>query len=96
MVRISVPTGTVAPSSTFNSLITPATGDGISAFTLSVITSASDSYYSMVSPGFFSHLPIVPSVTLSPNWGIVTGVTGIIILRVQSSKFNVQGCTFAA
>src|SRR5690348_13835545 len=34
--NISVPTGTVAPSSTFNSLIIPATGEGISAFTLSV------------------------------------------------------------
>jgi hypothetical protein len=29
-----------------------------------------------VSPGFFSHLPIVPSATLSPSWGIVTLATG--------------------
>jgi hypothetical protein len=58
--------------------MTPLTGDGISAFTLSVITSASDSYFSTVSPGCLSHFPIVPSVTLSPNWGIVTGVMGMI------------------
>jgi hypothetical protein len=78
MLKISVPTGTVAPSATLSSLMTPLTGDGISAFTLSVITSASDSYFSTVSPGCLSHLPIVPSVTLSPNWGIVTGVIGIL------------------
>jgi hypothetical protein len=28
-----------------------------------------------VSPGCFSHLPIVPSATLSPSWGIVTLAT---------------------
>jgi hypothetical protein len=29
-----------------------------------------------VSPGCLSHLPIVPSATLSPSWGIVTLATG--------------------
>src|SRR5689334_15763602 len=80
ITRISVPTGTVAPSSTFNSLMTPAAGEGISAFTLSVMTSASDSYFSILSPGCFSHLPIVPSVTLSPSWGMVTCVNAILLL----------------
>ena len=54
------------------SLPMPVNGDGISAFTLSVTTSARDSYFSMWSPGFFNQAPMVPSVTLSPNCGIVT------------------------
>jgi hypothetical protein len=88
---MSVPTGTVAPSSTFSALITPVTGDGISAFTLSVITSASDSYFSTLSPGCLSHLPIVPSVTLSPNWGIVTEVIAIFFLREWNVEFLIPG-----
>src|SRR5438270_857907 len=40
MVQIGSPTGTVAPSAAIRSPITPSTGDGTSAFTLSVITSA--------------------------------------------------------
>src|SRR6185437_10648012 len=47
-------------------------GAGISAFTLSVITSAIDSYFATVSPGCLSHRAMVPSVTLSPSCGIVT------------------------
>ena len=55
----------------------PRNGDGTSAFTLSVMTSTIGSYLSTWSPGFFSHLPIVPSATLSPSWGICTlGMAG--------------------
>ena len=39
------------------------------------MTSRSGSYFSTESPGCFSHLPIVPSATLSPSWGIVTLAT---------------------
>ena len=53
----------------------PSNGDGTSALTLSVMTSSSGSYLSTWSPGCFSHLPIVPSATLSPSWGIVTLAT---------------------
>src|SRR5438094_3622789 len=66
----SVPIGTVCPSSTLISRSVPDTGDGISVFTLSVCTSTRRSYLFTFSPGFLSHLPIVPSVTDSPSFGI--------------------------
>ncbi len=72
---IGVSLGTVAPSSTRMAVRVPATGDGTSAFTLSVITSTRASYFSTRSPGFFSQRPIVPSATLSPSCGIVTFAT---------------------
>jgi hypothetical protein len=75
MTAISALFGTVAPSSARISLSVPSNGDGTSAFTLSVITSSSGSYFATWSPGCFSHLPIVPSATLSPSWGIVTLAT---------------------
>src|SRR5215813_6404174 len=64
--------GTVCPSLTLISFSTPADGDGISASTLSVEISKSGSSRSTLSPGFFSHLVIVPSKMLSPIWGITT------------------------
>src|SRR5688500_2935648 len=65
-----VPTETVWPSWTLISESVPSTSDGISVFTLSVCTSTSRSYFFTCSPGCFSHLPIVPSVTDSPSLGI--------------------------
>ena len=73
-LAISVPTSTVAPSETRNFSIFPAIGEGSSALTLSVSTSARGSSFSTSSPSALSHRAIVPSVTLSPSWGIVTGV----------------------
>src|SRR5215475_3252781 len=64
--------GTVCPSLTLISFSTPADGDGISASTLSVEISKSGSSRSTLSPGFFSHLVMVPSKMLSPIWGITT------------------------
>src|SRR5690349_118748 len=64
--------GTVWPSLTLISFSTPADGDGISASTLSVEISKSGSSRSTLSPGFFSHLVMVPSKMLSPIWGITT------------------------
>src|SRR5437763_7199806 len=61
---------TVWPSPTLISLSTPAEGDGISASTLSVEISNSGSSRSTLSPGFLSHLVMVPSKILSPIWGI--------------------------
>ncbi len=75
MTAISALLGTVAPSSTRISVRMPSNGDGTSAFTLSVMTSSSGSYFATLSPGCLSHLPIVPSATLSPSWGIVTLAT---------------------
>jgi hypothetical protein len=72
IVATTVLMGTVCPSFTFISFKTPAVGEGISASTLSVEISNSGSSRSTLSPGFFSHLVIVPSKMLSPIWGITT------------------------
>ena len=50
----------------------PEAGDGISVSTLSVETSSSGSSAVTCSPSFFSQRVTVPSVTLSPSWGITT------------------------
>src|SRR3984885_10926982 len=62
--------GTVLPSATLISFSTPADGEGISASTLSVDISNKGSSRSTLSPGFLSHLVIVPSKMLSPICGI--------------------------
>src|SRR5579859_5593440 len=72
IVATTVLIGTVWPSLTLISFSTPAEGEGISASTLSVEISKSGSSRSTLSPGFFSHLVIVPSKMLSPIWGITT------------------------
>jgi hypothetical protein len=69
---------------TLISFSTPAEGDGISASTLSVEISNKGSSRSTLSPGFFSHLVIVPSKMLSPICGITTSVAICILL----SGFN--------
>src|SRR5918997_1558668 len=71
---ISGPTSTVEPSETRNFSILPATGEGSSALTLSVSTSARGSSISTSSPSAFNQRVMVPSVTLSPSCGIVTGL----------------------
>lgn len=87
MVQITSPTSSVSSSSAKISLIVPLKDDGISAVTLSVKTSAIASYFSTVSPGLTNHELIVPSVTLSPNLGMVifstaTGLHSFILKRV--------------
>src|SRR5260221_2605914 len=64
--------GTVWPSAILISFSTPAEGEGISASTLSVEISKSGSSRSTLSPGFLSHLVMVPSKMLSPIWGMTT------------------------
>ncbi len=66
------PTSTVSSSPTAISRSTPAAGEGISVSTLSVDTSRSGSSASTRSPSFFSQRVTVPSVTLSPSWGMDT------------------------
>jgi len=66
MVATTVLMGTVWPSLTLISLSTPAEGEGISASTLSVEISKSGSSRSTLSPGFFSHLVMVPSKCFPP------------------------------
>jgi hypothetical protein len=65
--QISVPTGTVLPSSTTIRPTTPSSGDGTSTLTLSVMTSTSGSSRATASPTCLSHRPMVPSVTDSPS-----------------------------
>ena len=70
----SPPTSTTSSSLARISVRTPDTGEGISVSTLSVLTSSSGSSAATVSPTCLSQRVTVPSVTLSPSWGIVTGV----------------------
>src|SRR6202521_2711059 len=76
--------GTVCPSVTLISFNTPAAGAGSSASTLSVEISNSGSSRSMWSPGFFSHLVMVPSKMLSPIWGMMTSTAIALPLPTTS------------
>src|SRR5881398_1396858 len=78
---------TVWPSPTLISLSTPAEGDGISASTLSVEISNSGSSRSTLSPGFLSHLVMVPSKILSPIWGITMSTA---IINSSSGILNIK------
>ena len=66
------PTSTRSPSLARISASTPATGDGTSVSTLSVDTSKSASSRATSSPTCLNHRVMVPSVTVSPSWGIMT------------------------
>src|SRR6266511_567143 len=82
-----VPTDTVSPSGTRIFVRVPATGEGTSVSTLSVEISNSGSSRPIASPSAFSHLRIVPSMTVSPSCGMVT-VVGMVCgasLRFGSS-----------
>jgi hypothetical protein len=68
----SAPTATVSSSATVMPRRIPDTGEGISVSTLSVETSRSGSSASTRSPSFLSQRVTVPSVTLSPSWGMDT------------------------
>src|ERR671911_2366547 len=72
----TTPTSTVSPSCTRISDSTPLTGDGTSESTLSVDTSKSGSSSATCSPICLNHLVIVPSVTVSPSWGIWMSAIG--------------------
>src|SRR5579859_7129098 len=80
--------GTVWPSLTLISFSTPAEGDGISASTLSVEISKSGSSRSILSPGFFSHLVMVPSKMLSPIWGMTTSAA----MSISSNRYCKNLC----
>ena len=82
---------TVDPSGTLISVSLPATGEGISASTLSVEISKMGSSRWTESPTFFSHLVIVPSVMLSPICGISTSVPA----ETGSTAKELSGVSFA-
>src|SRR5690606_32351981 len=72
-IASGLPTSTVSSSCTRICSSTPAMGEGISVSTLSVETSTRGSSTSTWSPTCFSHRVTVPSVTLSPSAGRLTG-----------------------
>ena len=72
MIASWAPTATVSSSATVIPRKMPDTGEGISVSTLSVDTSSSGSSASTRSPSFLSQRVTVPSVTLSPSWGMDT------------------------
>src|SRR5690606_8807155 len=53
--------------------------------TLSVDTSKSGSSSATVSPTALNHFVIVPSVTVSPSWGIVMSAMRLLVLAVQGA-----------
>src|ERR1700761_7748615 len=75
------------PSGNLISESVPATGEGISASTLSVEISKIGSSRWTVSPTFLSHLVIVPSVMDSPIWGIRTSVPGPAVALAAAGEF---------
>jgi hypothetical protein len=76
---------TVCPSGTLISRSVPATGEGISASTLSVEISKIGSSRLTVSPTFFIHLVIVPSAMDSPICGMMTSVAiGLLFVSLTS------------
>src|SRR6185369_9847994 len=83
IVPTTVFTCTVAPSATLMSCRTPEAGAGISASTLSVEISNRGSSRCTLSPGFFSHLVMVPSKIDSPIWGMTISV-GIIPFSIAA------------
>ena len=68
----TAPTSTVSPSAAWIFVILPAAGAGTSASTLSVEISTIVSSAATASPSCLCHSRIVPSVTESPIWGMVT------------------------
>src|SRR5205823_3674442 len=72
MIASIVPTSTVSFSAMRISVRYLAVGDGTSESTLSVETSNNGSSASTRSPICFSQRVIVPSVTVSPSWGMFT------------------------
>ena len=81
IIATTVPTSTVSPSFTLISDNTPSIGDGISVSTLSVLISKIISSRLIVSPFFLCHLIMVPSLTLSPIFGIITSIFLLLILN---------------
>ena len=74
ILAITLPTSITSLDSANISSITPEAGEGISESTLSVPISKRVSSFSIDSPTFLYHSSIVPSVILSPIFGIITSI----------------------
>src|SRR5262249_33700051 len=84
----TVPTGTVLPASTRIAFTTPFVIDGISVVTLSVSTSNSGSSPFTGSPTFFCHFAAVPSVPLSPSWGMIPSLASPFLAAKAALHFR--------
>src|SRR5215831_18965201 len=84
----TVPTGTVWPASTRIAFTTPAVIDGTSVVTLSVSTSKSGSSAFTVSPTFLYQFATVPSVTVSPSWGMITSILSPFLAAEAALHFG--------
>src|SRR5258706_14785619 len=84
----TVPTGTVVPDSTRIALSTPLAMAGISVVTLSVSTSKSGSSALMLSPTFLYQLATVPSVTVSPSWGMITSISSVSVSSRRAARIQ--------
>src|SRR4051812_41899541 len=86
IVASSVPTSTVAPTSTAIAVTRPVAGDGTSVSTLSVEISTIGSSASTQSPTRFFHSTTVPSATLTPICGIVTSTAAVSICEELTAR----------
>ena len=75
ILAMTSPTSTTSFGLAKISITTPPFGAGISESTLSVPISSKVSSWAIVSPTFLYHSRIVPSVMLSPIFGITTSIT---------------------
>jgi len=91
MIASTVPTATVSSSGTRIASKVPLSTAVTSVSTLSVITSSTGSYFATVSPACFSHLPIVPSCTLSPSWGILSSMAMVAPLLLVACSSSIGG-----
>src|SRR4051812_39176027 len=88
IVASSVPTSTVAPTSTSSDTTRPVAGDGTSVSTLSVEISTIGSSDSIQSPTRFFHSTTVPSATDTPICGIVTSTAVLIGEELTASLLH--------
>ena len=88
IIATTEPTSTVSPSFAFISASKPSAGEGISVSTLSVLISKIISSLLTLSPFFLCHLIMVPSLTLSPIFGIITSILALLISVCVQLKMN--------
>src|SRR4051795_2200523 len=88
IVASTVPTSTVAPTSTSSDTTRPVAGDGTSVSTLSVEISTIGSSDSIQSPTRFFHSTTVPSATDTPICGIVTSTAVLIGEELTASLLH--------
>src|SRR5690349_7330927 len=82
----TVPTSTVSSGCTRISTTVPPAGDSTSVSILSVEIAQMISSRSTRSPIAFFHSTIVPSVTLTPIWGMTTSTSAVSVLEELTAR----------